>query len=142
MMKKTLLQTVLLLVILTAGLSAEPIIIDHNCIDIEKVPRYWIEQAKQLTFHYAHTSHGSQITSGLAVLEGVDSYYNFACRKYSSEGLPAMEDSPALRMYDGNPPETYISPNDYWDGEPGKNRTRAVADTGNYNFSMWSWCGQ
>ena len=142
MMKKALLQTVLLLVISTGPLTAESIIVDHNCIDIEKVPRYWIEQAKQLTFHYAHTSHGGQITSGLDVFEGVDSYYSFARRGSTSEGLPPVEDPLALRMYDGNPPETYINPDDYWDGEPGKNRTRAVADTGNYNFSMWSWCGQ
>ena len=45
-------------------------------------------------------------------------------------------------MYDGNPPETYITPNDYWDGQSAMDRTRAVADTGDYDFSMWSWCGQ
>lgn len=45
-------------------------------------------------------------------------------------------------MYDGNPPEGYITPEDYWDSEDGCDRTCAVADTGNYGFSMWSWCGQ
>jgi hypothetical protein len=47
-----------------------------------------------------------------------------------------------LRIYDGNPPETYITPSDYWDGSSGMTRTRAVASTGKYDFSMWSWCGQ
>jgi hypothetical protein len=56
--------------------------------------------------------------------------------------LPPEEDPPALRMYDGNPPETYITPEDYWSTESGIQRTQAVADTGNYDYSMWSWCGQ
>ena len=121
---------------------AEPIIIDHTCTDLSKIPAYWLEQAKQLAFHYAHTSHGSQVTSGILNLESQDAEYSVAIRTSTSEGLPPVEDPPAFRMYDGNPPETYISPNDYWDGEAGKNRTRTVADTGNYGFSMWSWCGQ
>ena len=120
----------------------EPIIIDHTCTDISQIPAYWLEQAKQLTIHYAHTSHGSQINTGILNLESQDSTYSVAIRTSTAEGLPPQENPPALRMYDGNPPETYINPDDYWDGDPGRNRTRAVADTGDYGFSMWSWCGQ
>ena len=123
----------------------EAIIIDHNCTNLSQIPDYWIEQAKNLTIHYAHTSHGSQITSGIEKLETQDSNYSFARRAGTSDGLPPIEDQPALRMYDGNPQETYITPEDYWDNLTASNaldRTRAVADTGNYNFSMWSWCGQ
>lgn len=129
---------------LTPSLSfaAEPIIIDHTCTDISQIPEYWLEEAKKLTIHYAHTSHGSQINSGILNLESQDSTYSVAIRTSGTEGLPPEEDPPALRMYDGNPPETYITPEDYWDGEPGKDRTRAVADTGHYGFSMWAWCGQ
>jgi hypothetical protein len=122
--------------------AQDAIIVDHKCTRIQTVPDVWIEQAKLLTIHYAHTSHGSQITSGLALLETIDPKYSFACRVSSTEGLPSIEDPPALRMYDGNPPETYIEPTDYWDGTAGMDRTRDVADTGNYHFSMWSWCGQ
>lgn len=121
---------------------AEPIIINHTCTDITQIPNYWLEKAKQLTIHYAHISHGSQINSGILNLKSQDSKYSVAIRTSSSAGLPPVEDPPALRMYDGNPPETYISPDDYWDGESGKDRTRVVADTGDYAFSMWSWCGQ
>lgn len=122
--------------------AQEPIIIDHTCTRSQVIPDEWIEQAKLLTIHYAHTSHGSQITSGVELLETIDAKYSFARRASHIEGLPPIEDPPALRMYDGNPPETYIEPNDYWDGEAGRNRTRAVAGTRNYDFSMWSWCGQ
>ena len=135
--------TSLVLLLGVAGaLAQEAIIVDHTCTDLSKIPAYWIEQAKLLTIHYGHTSHGSQVNTGAETLEGVDPSYSFARRESDTEGLPPVEDPPALRMYDGNPPETYIEPNDYWDGVSGQNRTRAVANTENYNFSMWSWCGQ
>ena len=82
-----------------------PIIIDHTCTDISRIPAQWIESAKQLTLHYAHTSHGGQICSGVKNLESLDSTYGFARRVSGSEGLPPQEDPPVLRMYDGNPPE-------------------------------------
>ncbi len=132
----------LLLFNVTGVFAQEAIVIDHKCTKACTIPDYWIEQAKLLTIHYAHTSHGSQINSGAELLETIDDNYSFARRASSSEGLPPIEDPPALRMYDGNPPETYITPEDYWATEAGKDRTRAVADTGNYDFSMWSWCGQ
>jgi hypothetical protein len=132
-----------LLFLWPGGASAEgPIIIDHTCTDITKIPSEWLEKAKELTIHYAHTSHGSQIVSGLYNLEEINSIYSVAIRVSETEGLPDAEVPPALRMYDGNPDETYVEPDDYWDGEDGENRTRAVAATGNYDLSMWSWCGQ
>lgn len=45
-------------------------------------------------------------------------------------------------IYDGNPPETYIEPGDFWETQDGVDRTEAVADTGLFDLSMWSWCGQ
>ena len=45
--------------------AAEPIIINHTCTNITKIPKYWLNKAKTLTFHYAHTSHGGQIVTGL-----------------------------------------------------------------------------
>ncbi len=118
------------------------LIVDHTCTDLRMVPPYWVDEAKLLTVHYAHTSHGSQIVSGALNLEENVPFYSLAVRTSGTEGLPPMEDPPALRMYDGNPPETYITPEDYWATTDGMNRTRAVADTGNYGYSMWSWCGQ
>ena len=137
----------LLAALLCFGLSpsvfaAEAIIIDHTCTDINQIPTYWLEKAKDLALHYAHTSHGSQVNTGILNLESQNPFYSVAVRVGSTAGLPPIEDPPALRIYDGNPPETYIEPNDYWDGISGQNRTRAVANTGDYDFSMWSWCGQ
>ena len=39
-----------------------PLIIDHTCIDLNKIPSQWIEKAKNdFRLHYGHTSHGKQI---------------------------------------------------------------------------------
>mgnify|MGYP005854328003 FL=1 len=43
-----------------------PIIIDHTCTDLSKVPVFWINRAKQnFKLSYGHTSHGSQIVTGM-----------------------------------------------------------------------------
>jgi uncharacterized repeat protein (TIGR01451 family) len=120
-----------------------PIIIDHTCTDLSEIPDYWLEEAKKLSIHYAHTSHGSQINSGLDKLEQVDAKYSFY--RFNAGGTPPSSlpcGSGELCMYDGNPPETYIEPDDYWSTTNGVNRTQAVANTNLFNYSMWSWCGQ
>jgi uncharacterized repeat protein (TIGR01451 family) len=121
----------------------KPIVIDHTCTDLTKIPDFWLQEARKLAFHYAHTSHGSQINSGLGALEQQDPKYAYSLFYAGSTPPPALSCEPGtLCIYDGNPPETYIEPGDYWSTESGQNRTRAVADTGLFGYSMWSWCGQ
>jgi len=123
--------------------DGDAIIIDHTCTDLSKVPDYWLERAKELAIHYAHTSHGSQINSGLGALEqGYPKYDTSIFYAGASPPTSLSCDPGTLCIYDGNPPETYITPEDYWSSEDGRNRTRAVADTGLFDYSMWSWCGQ
>ena len=51
-------------------LAQSAIIIDHNCTGLGQVPAAWITQAKsQLKASYGHTSHGSQIISGMDVIK-------------------------------------------------------------------------
>jgi hypothetical protein len=119
------------------------IVIDHTNTDLSQIPDYWLDEAKKLTFHYAHTSHGSQIVSGLKYLEEQDSKYDVTVIEAGSSPPTSLNcETGTLCIFDGNPPETYITPDDYWSSESGKDRTRAVADTGLFDFSMWSWCGQ
>jgi uncharacterized repeat protein (TIGR01451 family) len=123
--------------------AQETIIVDHTCTDLSKIPDYWIEQAKELTLHYAHTSHGGQIRSGIEKLEQVDSKYAVRITNAGSTPPVYLPGNPGeLRVYDGNPPETYIQPDDYWSTSGGISRTQSVADTGLFDYSMWSWCGQ
>ncbi|RPI30296.1 MAG: hypothetical protein EHM70_14250 [Chloroflexota bacterium] len=127
----------------SAGAQAGAVIIDHTTTDISKIPDYWLEQAKKLTVHYAHTSHGSQIISGLGWLEEQDPRYGFAVKNGGTPPtLPA--EIGVLRFYDGNnyAGNTYITPELYWSEPDGIDHTRSVASTGLFGFSMWTWCGQ
>ena len=46
-------------------------VIDHNSADITAIPEQWLSAAKsQLHIAYGHTSHGSQLTRGMASLVG------------------------------------------------------------------------
>ncbi len=123
----------------TSNAGAEAIIIDHNCTDLSKISDGWIEEAqKQIKWHYAHTSHGGQLTSGLQMVKDSDSKYNFSRRNSS---LPNVQE--ALCIFDGQESKTYISPGDYWDSAAGISATQAVLDHNEgINVSMWSWCCQ
>lgn len=128
--------------------TPEPVVggllVDHHAAQaFDQIPDEWLERAKELTFHYAHTSHGSQIMSGLHALAETDPKYAIAQIMAGSTPPSTLNcSSGSLCIYDGNPPETYITPEDYWSTEGGKDRTRAVADTGLFDFSMWAWCAQ
>jgi hypothetical protein len=145
---RTILRLSLYLAIGLVGLAAhladaQTIVIDHTCTDIGAIPDYWIEQAKQLTVHYAHTSHGSQIMSGLQHLESLDPRCAVDVVYAGSIPPTTLDCNPGeLCIFDGNPPETYITPEDYWETADGIARTEAVADSGLFDHSMWSWCGQ
>jgi len=136
--------TALLPAALAAALALVPsafpqaLVIDHNCTDLSGIPPYWIEQAKNLKLHYAHTSHGSQVVTGIEVLEGLDASYSVAV-DYCS--LPT--EAGALCIFDGQQTETYIAPELYWSTPEGIQATRNVIN-GNHSlqFSMWAWCGQ
>jgi hypothetical protein len=124
------------------GPMDQTIIVDHTCTDLSGIPDQWLGEAKKLTVHFAHTSHGSQIISGLQRLAEIDPRYSAAVRDWDPAALP--DEPGALRIYDGNnwDGDNYIMPEMYWSDEEGRSRTRAVASTGMFNFSMWSWCGQ
>ncbi|MCX6030896.1 MAG: DNRLRE domain-containing protein [Chloroflexi bacterium] len=127
-----------------ASPAAGALVIDHTCTDISKIPDYWLTQAKALTFHFAHTSHGSQIISGIEKLEQLDPKYNVAVYTGGPVGLPG--ETGAIRIYDGNNYSddnwNYITPELYWASADGIAHTQSVANTGWFGFSTWSWCGQ
>ena len=85
--------------------SAQPIIIDHTCTDLSKIPDQWIEAAKQLRIHYGHTSHGSQIMAGLNYLETYVDPVNLYARYdfYGTSDGRQVTISPS-RIWDQTPP--------------------------------------
>ncbi|MBN2257148.1 MAG: hypothetical protein JW704_04905 [Anaerolineaceae bacterium] len=120
------------------------LVIDHRHIDITQIPDAWLQKARDLSFHYGYTSHGSQIMSGLQYLETYIDHakYAYATSSTVPPSLPVGSD--LLKFYIGNnySGDTYITPDQYWEGTDGINHTISTANTGLFDYSMWSWCGQ
>ena len=115
----------------TSDNRADALIIDHTCTDISKIHEYWIKKAKaEFGISYGHTSHGSQIVSGMRVLMDQSGLYSFD--QYGSRKSLAFHDREP-RGDLGNPDRTTWAL-----------RTRKLLDTGwgDTNIIMWSWCGQ
>ncbi len=121
--------------------QADPIIIDHNHTDITLISQSAIEQAKS-TLHiaYGHTSHGSQLTTGMT---GLVDFANdgglglalpdnvFAWNNGGTGGALDLHDN-AMGGDVGYYPQWVDNTRTYLDSS-------ANADV---NVIIWSWCGQ
>jgi len=109
----------------------EAIVIDHTCTDIGKIPPSYIEKAaKTCKVAYGHTSHGSQIVSGMAAMRKADPD-RFGFGEGKDDGLSFKDCTPAGDL--GNP-----------DRRTWARRTREYLNTDgkDRNVIVWSWCGQ
>ena len=53
--------------------------VDHNKVAIDDIPLKWTDSViVKLNLHYAHTSHGSQLTTGLSGIKAADPVYCIA----------------------------------------------------------------
>ena len=113
--------------------------INHEACDLSQIPSEWIDSVQHnIKVHYAHTSHGEQISYGVEIIEQNDVQYSVAIG-YSE--LPV--ESGALCIFDGQEGETYITPDLYWESADGMNYTRAVLNNNpDINVSIWCWCCQ
>jgi hypothetical protein len=129
------------------SLFAQAIIADHSCTDITAVPQEWIEKAKtDLHIGYGHTSHGSQITTGMTGLVG------FA--NGGGKGLSLPEDifawnnggsGGALDLEEGDGYGTGWLDHDCGYYPNWVTETTTYLDDPSHsdvNVIMWSWCGQ
>jgi len=119
----------------------EPLIIDHTCTDIAKIPESAILQAKE-SFHiaYGHTSHGSQITTGM---NGLVAFANgggkglslpddiFAWNNGGTDGALDLHDN-AMDRDVGYYPRWVDNTRNYLED----------SQNSDVNVIMWSWCGQ
>jgi hypothetical protein len=121
---------------LAALARSEPIIADHTTTDLSQIPSYWIAQAKaSLRLSYGHTSHGSQVVSGMGVL--MADLLNNHLYDYNDTGniTPGV-----LSLADYTPDGDLGNP----DRTTWATRTRDYLYTpgNNRNVVVWSWCGQ
>jgi len=111
------------------------LVFDHQHTDLSHVPAQWIATAKQsLRIAYGHTSHGSQIVTGMnALAQALGSPYDFslvwgykAGHFFNDSGIEGADDL-------GSPSRTA------WSSATRQLLRRSGCDR---NVVMWSWCGQ
>jgi hypothetical protein len=134
-MKKYFLPTLLLVSLLLATAArAQSIIIDHTCTDIDRIPTSWIEAAQDdLRISYGHTSHGSQLVTGItAISDYWGAPFTFTRSSGYSAGIFLNDYAPSGDL--GNPDRTTWAQRtrDFLNQAGGNDR----------NVVMWSWCGQ
>ncbi len=114
-----------------------PLIIDHTCTDLSKIPSEWIDSAKTtMRFHYAHTSHGNQIPAGLNILKEGAPQLAYAIEDNT---LPTATD--ALCLFNGQIVGIYITPHHFWVNQAAMDETRATLTANpSINISMFVWC--
>lgn len=114
-------------------------LIDHNCTGLYDIPDEWITDVKDnIRLHYAHTSHGSQLTTGLELIESDDP--SFAV-DIGTGYLP--QTAGVLCVFDGQAGESYVTPELFWESHEGMEMTREVLDSNpSINVCMWCWCSQ
>jgi hypothetical protein len=131
------------------AMAAGPLIIDHNCTDITEIPESAIDQAKD-TLHiaYGHTSHGSQLTTGMTDLVGFANGGGlglslpeniFAWNNGGSGGALDLHDY-AMGGDCGYYPQWVNNTRSYL-GDPDPDTGRGTNHS-DVNVIIWSWCGQ
>lgn len=120
---------------------AGPVIIDHNTTDLTLIPQTAIEQAKsELHIAYGHTSHGSQLITGMTGL--VDFANNGGLGLNLPNGIFAWNNggvNGALDLHD------YAMAGDVGYYPDWVDNTRAYLNdpaNADVNVIIWSWCGQ
>ena len=134
-MKKLQLVVMHVFLLLPNFITSQNSIIDHNCTKINNIPEWAILEAKNLLhIAYGHTSHGSQITTGMNELD----------RFMGDSGLYLWTDGPNAGTLDI---DDYFVGGDL--GNPDRvtwaSRTRDYLNNTNnsdVNVVIWSWCGQ
>nr|WP_321401438.1 DNRLRE domain-containing protein [uncultured Desulfobacter sp.] len=124
-----------------SGASAEEIIADHSTTDITVIPEFAIQAARaNLHIAYGHTSHGSQITTGMTGLVA-----------FADGGGLGLALTQGILAWGNNDDGSVLDLHDYaMGGDVGYypqwvNNTKSYLDDPNnsdVNVVMWSWCGQ
>jgi len=141
---------VLGVVVIGGAFSANAaIIINHYCTDIHNIPDSWIEEAKaKLHVVYQHTSHGSQLISGMNALADFPDFedrfdwddngqrssaldlddYGISSDDYNISGVEDLSQGDSL---DGNGVTPWVTATRNLLNDPANLHVNVV---------MWSWC--
>jgi hypothetical protein len=117
-----------------APLPTGAIIADHTVANqLSSIPTQYVDQAKaSLRASYGHTSHGSQIVTGMDWLMSRNSLYSLNHDGDITTGIFSLDDyTPSGDL--GNPDFTTWAQ---------RTRTYLQGSGSNRNMVVWSWCGQ
>jgi hypothetical protein len=125
----------------TPGSAVGSTIIDHTTRDITRIPEQWIVAARE-TFHiaYQHTSHGSQIVSGMDTLMAYGPFGTLYQWSYGGSAGLDISLTPIMDGYHDLSTESWI---DYTGNTAWSTATRIFLDNPeNYhiNVVIWAWC--
>jgi hypothetical protein len=123
--------------VLVATVAQSQLVIDHTCTDVEAIPLEWIARAKEtLRITYGHTSHGSQLISGLEALQTHDeTVFGFSSSSWDYEAGIFLNDS-------GMPDAADLSNPDRSTWATATRNLLRRAGGCDRNVVIWSWCGQ
>jgi hypothetical protein len=120
------------------SIDNKKIIIDHSTVDLDQIPSRWIDSAKnRLNIAYGHTSHGSQIVTGMGALQD---YHGtpFSFNSDGSGGSLILHDG-AMGGDVGYYPAWVDNTKGYLGTPTADGRSSNHSEV---NVIMWSWCGQ
>lgn len=134
-MKKIIYIILFSIVCISYTVAQTSIITNHNTAKLSIIPANWIDSVKaKLHIAYGHTSHGSQLITGM---EGLENWkgLQYAFNEGGSNGALDIDDYAFSGASDlGNPNFTA------WE-----TATRTYLNStsnANVNVVIWSWCGQ
>jgi hypothetical protein len=114
---------------------SQGIVVDHLCTDLSLIPVQWVDSVKaKLRITYQHTSHGSQLVSGIdAIASTHDPVFSFSSSGYG------LDSSVFLNDY-GMPDASDLG---HLGDLAWQTATTNILDNQecNRNVVIWSWCG-
>jgi len=107
--------------------NSELVIADHSAVaDFSNVPSAYIDSVKnKYNIFYGHTSHGSQIVTGMSMVRSE----NIACDYNNGEGTLSLSEYSLDLGHNGDTSWVPVT------------RERLDLVGGEINFVIWSWCG-
>ena len=134
--------------VIVGQLNDLPIILDHNCCQLAQIPPEWIDSAKtKLHIAYGHTSHGSQLTTGMSGLVdfinggGLGLNYPDNFFSWNNGGVDGALDLHDYAMSGdvGYYPQ-WVNNTLVYLGDP--DSLGRGSNNPDVNVIIWSWCGQ
>ncbi len=118
---------VFIILLLNTTIRSQALVADHHsAADFPSIPHEYIEQAKNtFKIFYGHTSHGSQIVTGMAILRDSTSLYDYN----NGAGTLSLTEYGDDLGHQGDTSWVPIT------------RQALNQSGGTINMVMWSWCG-